>query len=304
MENMKQLLEEAVKYAEPFLTDGHAAAYLSHLEEENPSFLGVSMIRQGKLFEAGDTGTVFSMQSVAKVFSLILALETAGAKRLFSRVGASPSEALFNSLPPVIEGKCIPANPMLNAGCFVTLDSIKSKDVFELFLSRVRKLCGSPNIRMSEAVYQAEQKGGGRNREILEVLKENGSLKGDAEFILDLHMKTSSVEVTTADLAYFGAVLSGGGKDPVTGEELVDPEIVRTVKTVMFQCGMYNGTGDYNMRVGIPSKSGVSGCIAAVGKNVGIAVFSPALDTCGNSVGGQKVLEYLSGKLKLHAFDV
>ncbi|MBQ8648309.1 MAG: glutaminase, partial [Oscillospiraceae bacterium] len=244
----------------------------------------------------------FTMQSIAKAFALILALESIGTDALFQRVGAHPSEAPFNSLPAVIDGRCVPANPMLNAGCFVTLDSIPGEEVFPRFEARVRTLCGSGAIAPDEAVCRSEWATCTRNREILAVLQQAGALRRSPGEILELHIRTSALQVTACDLAFFGAVLGSGGLDPRSGRRLVDAGVVRIVCTILFQCGMYNASGPFALSVGLPAKSGVGGGIAAAGPGLGIGVYGPALDGCGNSVGGQKVLEHLSQALKLHRF--
>lgn len=302
MQNISKLLNDAIAYAKPYVPEGQVASYIPELAKASPSDLGISMILDGTQYTAGDANVSFTMQSVAKVFALILALETAGPEALFQRVGMSPSEEPFNCLPAVIDGKCIPANPMLNAGCFVTLDSIRSEDTWQLFLSRVRTLCSNPGIQMNETVYQSEKNCSQRNREILKILDQNHALHSRPEQILDLHIRSSSLFVTASDLAFFAAVLANGGHDPYTGKPLVDAEIVKLVRTIMFLCGMYNATGRFAAAIGLPAKSGVGGGIVAAGQGIGIATFGPALDAFGNSVGGQRILEYISGKLKLHIF--
>ena len=93
--------------------------------------------------------------------------------------------------------------------------------------------------------------------------------------------------------------------DPDTGEQLIDPTIVRIVTTLMMLCGMYDESGEYAVKVGLPSKSGVGGGIVAISrKGVGIGTFGPMLNKKGNSVGGEKILQVLSRELGLHVFDL
>ena len=87
-----------------------------------------------------------------------------------------------------------------------------------------------------------------------------------------------SVMVTARDLAHYGMILSNHGVDPQTGEQLVDSTIVRIVTTLMMLCGMYDESGEYAVKVGMPSKSGVGGGICAIARHgIGIGTFGPML---------------------------
>ena len=123
------------------------------------------------------------------------------------------------------------------------------------------------------------------------------------ERTLDFYVKMCSLSVTAESLAGFGLLLANGGVNPSTGVRLLQAETVQVVKTIMFTCGMYNGSGGFAVRVGIPSKSGVGGGILSVAdRKMGIGIFGPSLDQKGNSVAGEQVLEYLSTHLRLHIF--
>src|SRR5699024_8384746 len=115
------------------------------------------------------------------------------------------------------------------------------------------------------------------------------------------YLKQCSVMVTASDLALMAATLANGGVNPKTGVRALEAEYVRDLLSVMYMCGMYNYAGEWAYSIGIPAKSGVSGCVMAVvpGK-MGIAVFSPGLDQYGTSVRGIKVCREISSRLGLH----
>ena len=123
------------------------------------------------------------------------------------------------------------------------------------------------------------------------------------EEVLDLYFKQCSIEIDAVDLARIGLLFANYGVDIETGERIISEDISRMVKTLMVTCGMYDASGEFALRVGVPAKSGVGGGImASVPKRMGIGVFGPALDKKGNSIAGLKILEDLSRELELNIF--
>ena len=135
------------------------------------------------------------------------------------------------------------------------------------------------------------------------LLKSKGVLKGDVLQTLDLYFKLCSLSVNARSLSELGLLLANGGISTTTGKRLLDKKIVRTLKTLMLTCGMYDGSGNFAIRVGVPAKSGVGGGImAVVPGRMGVGLFGPALDEKGNSLAGIRALELLSARLNLSVF--
>ncbi|MBQ7534084.1 MAG: glutaminase A [Stomatobaculum sp.] len=299
---LQTVLSDAYEYARAYLGEGRVASYIPELSKANPANLGVYLkTKEGESFGFGDFEIPFTIQSIGKTFALILALETAGYDAVFSKVGMEPSGDSFDSIIQLEMKNWNPYNPLINCGAIATVSCIRSEKPFEDYIELVRKLCGDPKVRLNEDVYLSEKRTGDRNRAIAYLLKSDRVLEANAEDVLDLYFRMCSVLVTAKGLANYALILANGGKDPGTGEQLVSGKIVRTLRTLMLLCGMYDESGEYAVRVGIPSKSGVGGGIVAVpGNGCGIATYGPVLNRKGNSVGGEKILEYLSEKLDLH----
>ena len=304
--NLDELLDDAIAYAKSFENTGEVASYIPELSKADREALGICIVANNKkIYRKGNWDTFFTIQSISKVISLILALKTAGKEKVFSKVWVEPTGDAFNSIIRLeTHAMKIPLNPMINAGAIAVVGCIDTPFAFQDFLSLTRKLCNRDDIKLNEAVYLSEKATGMRNRAIAYMLKNEGVLERDVEHVLDIYFKMCSVDVNTQDLAYLGSVLANDGVNIFTGERLVESWIVPVVKSIMMTCGMYDGSGEFAMRVGMPAKSGVGGGIFCTSEeNFGISVYGPSLDAKGNSVWGLKVLEYLSKVLDLHYFS-
>ena len=238
------------------------------------------------------------------MISLAAALELCGFEKVFEKMNMEPSGDAFNSLVKLDLTSDKPFNPMINAGAITTAGYLQPLVSFEDMLKYSRKLCMDDGIVMDEKVYQSEMSHCSRNRAIAYLLQSKGILEADVEKSLDLYIRMCSLSVTAESLAGLGLVLANGGLHPETGTRMIDADAVRVAKTIMMTCGMYDGSGEFAVRVGIPSKSGVGGGIlSVVEKQMGIGIYGPSLDPKGNSIGGQRMLEYLSKELKLHLFE-
>lgn len=118
-----------------------------------------------------------------------------------------------------------------------------------------------------------------------------------------VYTKQCAIEMDCLDLARIGCVFAMDGLEPVTNRRLIPAHVARLCKTFMVTCGMYNASGEFAVRVGIPAKSGVSGGImGSVPNRFGIGILGPALDEKGNSIGGIKLLEMMSTKYNMSMF--
>ena len=301
------MLEDALAYGRAFTGKGRTAQYIPYLRQVDRDLLGVSVRTvDGRRLSAGDAAVPFTVQSIAKVVALSLALQDRGEKYLFSgRVGLEPTGDPFNSIIRLETDKK-PYNPFINAGAIAVVGAIRGRSGAEKFsrlLEHFRRLCGSETVSLCEEAYLSERETGDMNRALAYHLKATKMLEGDVGEDLDVYFRMCSLYVTAEDIAHLTAVLAAGGTDPVTGERLMAADHARIVRALMLTCGMYDGSGEFAVKVGYPSKSGVGGGIASVlVDRMGIGVFGPALDPRGNSVAGIALLEYLSRALDVRLF--
>lgn len=299
-------LEQFIQKNRAIAAHGDVADYIPELRKMPINTLGASIATtEGEVVSAGDCGTTMTMQSVSKVITLILALMDHGEGAVFERVGMEPTGDPFNSIYKLeVRQEAKPLNPMINAGAIVVSSMIGGRNVedrLERIIDLVREMSGNPDIGYSRDVYESEEKTGDRNRSLGYFLKGSGVIE-DVEEVLDLYFRQCAITVTCEDLAKIGLCLAQYGKN-IDGKQVVPRDITRLVKTFMVTCGMYDASGEFAIRVGIPAKSGVSGAImASVPNRMGIGVIGPALNKQGNSIAGVKLLEDISREWKLSIF--
>ena len=305
---MDKLLNNIIDKNKKYTEFGRVATYIPELKKANGNDLGICIIdKENNLYCSGQYKTKFTIQSVSKTIVLAMALMDNDWSYVFSKVGMEPSGDPFNSIMKLeTDEKTKPCNPMINAGAIVATSLIKGNSLEEKeerMLSFFRKIAKNDSIKINKEVYESEKLTGDRNRAMAYLLKNDGVIEGDVDEILDLYFKQCSIEVDTVDLARIGLLFANYGVDIETNERVISENISRIVKTFMVTCGMYDASGEFAIKVGIPAKSGVGGGImASVPKRMGIGVYGPALDAKGNSIAGLKILEDLSKELELNIF--
>lgn len=286
---------------------GQVANYIPELALADPNWFGLSVVTvDGQTFDVGDYEQLFSIQSVSKPFAFGLALEDHGREEVLRKVGVEPTGEAFNAIV-LDEVSNRPFNPLVNSGAIATCDLIEGKD----FADRIKRLLAmigrytGRDAFIDNAIFMSERTTGHRNRAIAHLMLNFGMVSTRIEESLELYFQQCSVLVNAHDLAVMGASLANAGVNPVTKQRAIEPQYVKDVLSVMLSCGMYDYAGEWAYRVGLPAKSGVGGDICAVVPGrAGIGIFSPLLDTRGNSVRGVKVCEELSQRFGLHAFEL
>jgi len=287
---------------------GAVADYIPELAAAEPEQLGISLTTAlGRTYAAGDADVAFTIQSISKPFAYAAALMDRGAETVLAAVGVEPSGEAFNELS-LEQDTCRPKNPMINAGALSVHSLLVGEDADPAArVERVRELfsrLAGRELRIDEAVAASELETGHRNLALAYMLRSYGILTGDVPSVVEGYTRQCSLLVTVRDLSAMAATLATGGIQPVTGERVLDATTARQVMAVMASAGMYDGAGDWLVRVGIPAKSGVAGGMVGVLPDlVGIGTFSPRLDRQGNSHRGGRLFERLSQDMDMHLFS-
>jgi glutaminase len=289
--------------------DGKLANYIPQLARVSPEKFAMAVCSiDGQRFSLGDADDFFCVQSCSKPITYLLALEENGEKEVHNYVGTEPSGKTFNELTLNSRGR--PHNPMINAGAIMSGALVKndasSSDRFDYVMGKWKQLCGRMKVGFDNAVYLSERQTGDRNFALGYFMREKGAFPPGVELldVLDFYFQVCSIEVTSKSMSVLAATLANGGTCPLTGEQVFRPDYVKDCLSLMASCGMYDFSGEFAFRVGIPAKSGVSGAIMLVVPNLlGLVLWSPRLDDLGNSVRGIEFCKRLAARYKLHAFD-
>lgn len=277
---------------------GKVADYIPELACIDPDQFAMTVVTQeGQVFNAGCADSLFSIQSISKVFTLTIALGKLG-DTLWTRVGREPSGDPFNSIVQLEHEAGIPRNPFINAGAIAVADAVlghnEPKEALAEILQFVRFIANDDSISIDENVARSELMTGDRNASLAHFMASFGRLDNPVEKVLGTYFHHCSISMTTEQLAKSGMFLVSNGTNHSTGVQVVSEQRARRINSLMLMCGHYDGSGEFAHRVGLPGKSGVGGGILAIAPGkASIAVWSPGLDKIGNSKLGTQALEIL-----------
>jgi glutaminase len=296
----QSILDRIHVAVKPVIGTGNVASYIPELAKVPPSHFGIAVVDlEGRVYRAGDADVPFSIQSISKLFGLMLAFHLEG-DSVWTRVGREPSGTPFNSLVQLEQERGKPRNPFINAGALVVTDILfthyAGKGGAENALVRfIRKLSDKPDIGFDRAVAESEQRTSHRNAAMAHFMKSFDNLNNDVNDVVEADCRHCAIEMSCVDLARAVTFLAILGVVPWSGEQILDVSSAKRINALMLTCGTYDAAGDFSYRVGLPAKSGVGGGIVALMPGeCGICVWSPALEASGNSYAGSIALEMLT----------
>lgn len=300
-----EIIHQSIHQLTAFRNNGKQANYIPELAKVDPNLFAVSIsCIDGKQHNYGDSNTLFSIQSISKVLSLVLAYNLEG-EQLWKRLDVEPSGTPFNSLILLEMEKGIPRNPFINAGAIVIADVLLDhlKNPEQEFLDFVRNLSNDDSINYDENVFQSEKSVAYRNYSLVHLMKSFGNIKNPIEDVMNFYFKMCSIAMTSQQLSTCFLFLTNKGVHPLSGQVITLPSKAKRINAIMQLCGFYDEAGEFAFRVGLPGKSGVGGGIVAVhpGK-FSIVVFSPKLNPKGNSKKGMAFLESFTSHLESSIF--
>ncbi|HEX4682993.1 MAG TPA: glutaminase A [Gemmatimonadaceae bacterium] len=283
------------------LKEGKNADYIPALAKVDPNLFGIALVTaDGQLFVVGDTATEVSIQSISKVFTLARVLQDSGDAAVVRNIGVDATGMPFNSIIAIEQKKGAEQNPFVNPGAITATSMVggtSATDIWQRILDTYDGFAGR-KLRVLDDVYQSEAATNQRNRAIAALMYAYGHISGNPEQATDIYTRQCSVGVNARDLAIMAATLANNGVNPISKQQMLSPRHVPGLLAVMSTAGLYDDSGQWLFKTGLPAKSGVGGGLIAVSPgNWGIAVISPPLDEAGNSVRAQRAIADISAAL-------
>ena len=303
--NIKEIVQNLYETTKNIDDKGNLPSYIPELENIDTDFFGVHISTLDNLnFGVGNCYEKFSIQSIVKVLSLIVAYSKLG-EELWTRVKVEPSGTPFNSLIQLEVENGIPRNPFINAGALVIADVLLSNlnNPKEDFLNFIKNLSNSKEICYSTKIATSEKKVGYRNAALCNLIKSFGNIENKPSDVLDFYFTLCSLEMNCEELSNVFLFLANDGFTLADHKQILTRSQTKRINALMQTCGFYDESGEFAFKVGLPGKSGVGGGIVAVHpKQYAIAVWSPKLNEKGNSYKGMKFLEEFTTKTESSIF--
>lgn len=296
MTELQGLLDEIRDTVEPLTHHGTVADYIPGLARVEKGQFGMAIATvDGSVCGTGEWQQSFSIQSISKLFALALAYAHDGAQ-LWERVSREPSGDPFNSLMMLERYEGIPRNPFINTGAMVVVDRLLSTygTAEKSLMPLLREESGNPALAINVAVAKSEAESGYRNAAGANLLASYGNLENPVDAVLEEYFDQCAIDMSCGELALAGRLFAREGHK-ADGTVLLTRSEVKRINAIMLTSGTYDAAGDFAYRVGLPAKSGVGGGILAIiPGRCAVSVWSPGLDSRGNSVAGVAALDELT----------
>lgn len=283
------------------LAAGAPADHLPATAMEDPDLFGLALVTaDGRIFAAGDSAAAFPIQAIARVANAALVLEQSGLEALLDGIGVATTGRMFAATGAIEQERGRPMNPLLSPGAVATVGRIRAASAeaaWRQILALHEAFAGRP-LGLDAAAYRADADSGQRCRALGQLLAASRQFAMDPAVATDLHARSCAIEVSVCDLARMAATLAFGGRNPVTGQQVIQRAHVPVLLAIMAGAGLYDESGRWLALTGLPAKSGASGGLIAVSPGrFGVAAFAPRLDSAGNSVRAQRAIADIAAAL-------
>ena len=243
------------------LEEGKNADYIPALAKVDSNIYGIALVTtDGKVYTTGDIKSEVSIQSISKVFTMSKVIQDSGPDAIANTIGTDATGMRFNSIVSIEFSEKVLGGPEMNAlvnpGAIAATSMVKgaSRDeIWQSLLSYYSDFAGRP-LSVNQEVFKSESDTNQRNQAIGYLMYAYGYIKAEPMRATDIYTEQCSVSVNAKDLATMAGTLANGGKNPVTGKQVLKAEYVPKVLAVMATAGLYDDSGKWLFRTGLPGK--------------------------------------------------
>ncbi|MDJ1179599.1 glutaminase [Roseofilum sp. BLCC_M91] len=298
---MRDLNSITQSTVEPWLTDierldlsGELPSYIPQLAQVDPQHMGI-YIQSLDCPGYGWGESSVPLMSVIKPFVLLYALEQLGIDKIKRIVGHMPSDLSYNSVEQLQADGGFPRNPMINSGAIALCSHLPGSTGMEKcqkFCDRLNKDGQTHLFLDRQLLASVESLPNVINQELTKLLAQSGYLGSSEAVALDTYQRVCCLSSSLADLVKLGLGLIDPQGQTQSEHQLWVTQLIQT-------CGLYEYSTEFSRLVGLPTKSGVSGVLLSLVPQQGaIAIYSPLLDSTGNSVVGMALLKRIAAYLQ------
>jgi len=290
------------------MNGGKNADYIPALAKVDPKIFGIALVTaDGRVYTTGDVKSEVSIQSISKVFTLALVMEQQSPAAVEKNIGVDATGQAFNSIVAIEQYKGAEINPLVNPGAITATSMVKGdgrRGIWKNIIDTYGEFAGR-SLSVNAEVFKSESETNQRNQAIAALMYAYGHIKDNPARATDIYTEQCAVSVNAKDLAIMAATLANGGKNPVTGKTVMKASNVPEILAIMATAGLYDDSGKWLAKTGLPAKSGVGGgIIAVVPGKYGIASISPPLDSAGNSYKAQLAIAEVDKALGSNPYNV
>jgi glutaminase len=274
------------------------------LASVSPDLYAIVIVRiDGKVFEAGDAATPFVLEALAAPFTAALVSEQHGTDALTGTLGAVAGTAPTPDARTPADWGNAPATALEVEGAIPTLSLVQPKGdadaKWRALLSNASSFAGR-SLALDDRIYQSALGSADKLRSRIKELSGEGRLLDDPELTGDLYLRQNSIAVTARDLAIMAATLANDGVNPVSKQRAVSPETAKSIQSLIANAGLRGARKDWMKKAHAAAAASRSGAgILVMPGRMGIAVYSPPVDSRGISVRGQRAMRYLAQVLMI-----
>jgi glutaminase len=222
------------------LQEGANADYIPALAKVDSDIYGIALVTpEGEIYTTGDVKSEVSIQSISKVFTMALVMDEKGPKSISDSMGVDATGQVFNSIVAVEQYKGAEMNPLVNAGAITATSMVSGgsrAEIWNKILSYYNDFAGR-ELSVNQEVFDSEAATNQRNQAIAKLMYAYGHIKSNPDQATDIYTEQCSVNVNARDLAIMAATLANGGRNPITGKQVMKNENVAEVLAVMATAG-------------------------------------------------------------------